>query len=237
MIFLAVTHGFFAESYREHIADKNRIHDYMQEMVENLEYDSLRCAINYEKNIVLEKGMDSLRAEIKQGINGNINSNALYYYSFQYLGTFSHAAFNNSAISELKNSGSFRLIENKDLTAEIYDYYQRKLYAADSHLPTTAEIDEAKKIGNEFFSLSGIDNYVESYDSITAKTFHGNYNYQNLLQYYPPLQLLKKDPADLERLYTDVAEYEIKLKVYNFWLLYCKEANEKLINDIKKNII
>ena len=84
------------------------------------------------------------------------------------------------------------MIENKDLTAEIYDYYQRKLYAADSHLPTTAEIDEAKKIGNEFFSLSGIDNYVESYDSITAKTFHGNYNYQNLLQYYPPLQLLKK---------------------------------------------
>ena len=60
MIFLAVTMGFFAESYREHIADKNRIHDYMQEMVENLEYDSLRCAINYEKNIVLEKGMDSL---------------------------------------------------------------------------------------------------------------------------------------------------------------------------------
>jgi hypothetical protein len=75
---------------------------------------------------------------------------------------------------------------------------------------------------------------VESYDSMTSKTFDGNYNYQNLLQHDPPLQLLKKDPADLERLYTAVAEFEIKIKVYNFWLFYCKEAGEKLINDIKK---
>ena len=27
MIFLAVTLGFFAESYRDHIVDKDRIHD------------------------------------------------------------------------------------------------------------------------------------------------------------------------------------------------------------------
>ena len=61
-----------------------------------------------------------------------------------------------------------------------------------------------------------------------------NYNYQDLLQHNPPLQLLKKDPADLERLYTAVAEYEIKIKYYNFWLLYCKETSTKLITDIKK---
>ncbi len=234
MIFLAVTMGFFAESYREHIVDKNRIHDYMKEMVENLQYDSLRCALNFETNLQLEKGMDTLRAEIKKGINGNINSNALYYYSFRYFGTFGHAAFNNSAVSELKNSGSFRLIENKELTAEIYDYYQRKLFAADSYMPAKAETDETTKLGNEFFSLADIDNYVESYDSMTSKTYNGNYNYQNILQHNPPLQLLKKDTADLERLYTAVAEYEIKIKVYNFWLFYCKEASEKLINDIKK---
>jgi len=234
MIFLAVTLGFFAESYREHIVDINRIHDYMQEMVENLQYDSVRCTINYKVNVVREKGMDSLRAEIKKGINGIMNSNALYYYSFRYLGSFSNAAFNNSAITELKNSGSFRLIENKDLTAEIYDYYQRKLLAVDSKMPTKAETDETTKLGNEFFNLTDIDNYVESYDSMDSKTYDGNYNYQNLLQHDPPLQLLKKDPADLERLYTLVAEFEIKIKVYNFWLLYCKEASEKLINDIKK---
>ena len=55
--------------------------------------------------------MDSLRAEIKQGIHGNINSNALYYYSLQYFGSFGHVMFNNSAVTELKNSGSMRLIE------------------------------------------------------------------------------------------------------------------------------
>jgi hypothetical protein len=234
MIFLAVTMGFFAESYREQVVDKNRIHGYMQEMIENLQYDSLRCALNYEKNLVLEKGLDSLRAEIKKGTSGNINSNALYYYSIKYFGTFSHAAFNNSAISELKNSGSFRLIENKNITAEIYDYYQRKLTAADIYAPTSTQTDEAAKLSNEFFSLKDMDNYVESFDSVTSKTYGGNYNYRNLLQHDPPLQLLKKYPADLERLYTGVAEFEIKIKYYNFWLLYCKEASKKLADDIKK---
>ena len=234
MIFLAVTLGFFAESLREHIVDKNRIHDYMQEMVENLQYDSVRCTINYKVNVVREKGMDSLRAEIKKGINGNINSNALYYYSFQYFGNFSHAVFNNSAITELKNSGTFRLIENKNLTSEIYDYYQRKLVAADSKMPTKAETDDIEKLSNEFFSLTDIDDWVESYDNISSKTYSTDYNYQNLLQHNPPLQLLKKDPADLERLYTAVAQFERNIKVYNFWLLYCKEASTKLISDIKK---
>ncbi len=101
-------------------------------------------------------------------------------------------------------------------------------------MPTKAETDETTKLGNEFFSLTDIDNYVESYDSMNSKTYDGNYNYQNLLQHDPPLQLLKKGPADLERLYTLVAEFEIKIKVYNFWLLYCKEASEKLIIDIKQ---
>jgi hypothetical protein len=234
MIFLAVTMGFFAESLREHFVDETRIHEYMQEMVENLQYDSLRCAVNYERNIAHEKGMDSLSAEIKNATKGKINANALYYYAVQYFGIFSHAAFNNSAITELKNSGSFRLIKNKNITGELYDYYQRKVFAANSYMPTPEQIDDGTKLFNEFFSLSDLNDYVRSFDSISDKTYDNGYNYQDILKHDPPFRLLKTDPVDMERLNTHVMQFEIKVKSYNFWLLYCKKAAEKLIDDIKK---
>jgi hypothetical protein len=234
MIFLAVTLGFFAESLREHFVDETRINEYMHEMLDNLQYDSVRCALNYENNITAEKGLDSLSAEIKNATKGKINANALYYYAAEYFGSFHHAAFNNSAITELKNSGSFRLIKDKNITGEIYDYYQRKVFAANTYMPTPEQMDDGTKLFNEFFILSDLDGYVKSYDSISDKTYNNDYNYQSILQHYPPLRLLKTDVADLERLNTHVMQFEIKVKFYNFWLLYCKKAAEKLIEDIKK---
>src|SRR5258707_14476675 len=75
MIFLAVTMGFFAERFREYISEKNMERQYMKEIVENLKYDTTRCAGNAELNEELIRGMDSLRDEIKLAISGKINSN------------------------------------------------------------------------------------------------------------------------------------------------------------------
>src|SRR5436305_4026730 len=111
MIFLAVTMGFFAESFREHISEKNMERQYMREVVENLKYDTVRCNGNTELNEELIRGMDSLRNEIKLAIHGNINSNTLYYYSLMYSGKYAVAVFNTSAIKEFKSSGSLRLVK------------------------------------------------------------------------------------------------------------------------------
>src|SRR6476620_2575759 len=40
MIFLAVTMGFFAESFREHLSDRSKEKEYIKSMVEDLETDS-----------------------------------------------------------------------------------------------------------------------------------------------------------------------------------------------------
>ena len=55
MIFLAVTMGFFAESLRENINNKERLHNYIQSLVSDLKsdlsmYDS---SIAFNKNIPL----------------------------------------------------------------------------------------------------------------------------------------------------------------------------------------
>ena len=232
MIFLAVTMGFFAESYREHITEENRIHDYMEEIVHNLQYDTIRCNTNYLANMRVIKGIDSLRSEIKNAINGKINGNALYYYALQYAGNASQAVFNTTAITELKNSGDVRLISSKIILNGIYDYYQRKIYATQSYEFTPAQGDALSNLLSQFFSLTAFDNLVGNYE-ITDKSYESEYNFTEILQRNPPLKLLDTNPADLERLYTEMAKFEVSLKKYNFWLLYTKRGAMKLMIDIQ----
>src|SRR5947208_8223134 len=51
MIFLAVTLGFFAESYREHLTDRSKEKEYIKSMVEDLETDSAFLALSINKLI------------------------------------------------------------------------------------------------------------------------------------------------------------------------------------------
>ena len=231
MIFLAVTLGFFAESFREYITEKNMERQYMKEIVENLKYDTARCAGNAEMNEELIRGMDSLRGEIKLAIRGNINSNALYYYGLMYGGTYAVAVFNTSAIKEFKNSGSLRLVESKKLMDEITDYYERKLFGADINKPKP---DQVEILQNQIFSLLNLDEYVNSFDNRSTESYITNYNYRDLLQHKPALRLSTSDPTVMEKLYNEETRFEMAVKTYNVWLYFCKKEESQLISDIKQ---
>ena len=230
MIFLAVTLGFFAEQTREHFADKAKEKEYMREIVENLKYDTIRCSINSQKNIQTITGLDSFRTELKNAVGGTINANRLYYFN-RYTSEINRAVFNKSAITELKNSGSLRLLEDKKIVRELSDYYERKVTATETYLPSQAPLNVYE---TEFFSLLYLDDIIQAYDSIQTSSYRIRYDYQNILHHQPVLHLLDNNDIQLKRFYTAVAGFEIELKQYNFWLLYCKTAAEKLITDIQK---
>jgi hypothetical protein len=231
MIFLAVTLGFFAESFREHLVEKNKEKQYMKEIVENLKYDTIRCGVNGRNNIQFAIGMDSLRAELKAAIAGSVNSNALYYYVLQYANEGNQAVFNTSAITELKNSGSLRLIENKKIVSEIADYYERQISATSSYIPVVTDLSRSKA---DIFSMRNLDNYITSYDRMDNKTYSNNYDYHDILHHEPALTLLQSNPAALEHFYNILSDVEVQIKKYTFWLHYCKAAAAKLIEHIQK---
>ncbi len=234
MLFLAVFLGFMAESYREHLVEKKREKEYMKEIVENLKYDSVRCTLNADLNVILISGIDSFRKEIKNALEGNMNSNALYYYAIRYGGQLNQAVFNTSAISELKNSGSLRLIENKTLVNELADYYERKIIATGDYDPSKGSRPAVIKTQREYFSLLGLENYIRSYDNISMDNGYSNvYEYKEILTMSPSLKLLKTATADLERLYNEESGYMADIKYYNFWLYLCRDAASKLITDIR----
>jgi hypothetical protein len=233
MLFLAVFCGFLAEYQLEHVIEKDREKAYMKGVVENLQYDIIRCNKNAQNNIAYCFGWDSLRYELKKAISGQINGNALYYYAIKY-SEVDEAAFNTSTITELKNSGSLRLIRSKKIVADMADYYERKVYAARGYLPSKEQNDALQKTKNQFFSFTTLDSYIQSYNNIseTSNAF-STYDYSNILNYDPALQLLTNNPKELEILYTQVSLFEIQVKRYNTWLGICKNAAEKLIIDIE----
>ena len=234
MLFFAVFCGFLAENQREHMIENRRVKESMKEIVENLKYDTVRCRKNSESNIQYALGIDSLRNELRKAISGQVNGNALYYFTLRYTGNFGQAVFNTSAITELKNSGSLRLIENKKLVVDMADYYERKVFAAKDFMPSKEQVGALQKTINEFFNLLHLEDYIESFNNITPKDYDNTYNYRDILKHEPALLLSNNDPKELEKFYTQISQFEIQLKKYNYWLNYNKEGAEILIGEIQQ---
>ncbi len=122
MLFLAVFCGFLAENQREHIMEHQRERQYMITMLEDLKADIplLDSTVN-EWNQV-NKSIDSVTDAITPGLT-NVNfkkiyrhiNEALNYWTFKY---------NDRTISQLKNSGGFRLIRNETVANKIISYDQ-----------------------------------------------------------------------------------------------------------------
>jgi hypothetical protein len=117
MLFLAVFCGFLAEYQLEHTIEHQREKQYMSTMLEDLKSDSslLNFAIKYWDNI--NNDIDSVADAIQLAVTPkdlikayrHLN-NALNYYSFSY---------NDRTIAQLKNSGGFRLIREKEVANKI----------------------------------------------------------------------------------------------------------------------
>ncbi len=155
MIFLAVFMGFIAENIRESVVERGREKEYLKEMVANLKYDTTRCHNNIAFNEARMKGIDSLRTELQNAMTGKIDGNKLYYFTIKYAAGYNPAFFSSSALTELRSSGSLRILANKELVLKIVDYYDRTIYNALNSRPDQ-RMEEMNKTRNEFFGWEGL---------------------------------------------------------------------------------
>lgn len=227
MIFLAVFMGFIAENIREGIVEKHRAHEYMKEMVANLQFDTARCAGNIKGNLYTIRGLDSLRDELKKGATG-WNAQTLYYLAAKYGVVTSQvfrANFDQSAITELRSSGSLRLIDEK-IVEGIADYYDRLLVTTRNHAPDD-QATQLNKTGNEIFDW-------KYFDFTLSDKFWKNGPRIIKAQFATAPPLLKNDKADLEKLYNAVCIFETGLRDYNAVLYKTNGKAKALINSINK---
>jgi hypothetical protein len=231
MIFIAVFMGFIAENVRESVVEHNREKEYIREMVNNLKYDTTRCNINITRDKSYCSGLDSLRDELQKAITGNVDGNKLYYFSMKYSGALSRSVFNISAYTELRNSGSLRLIANKKLVADISDYYDRRVLAVQSVEPADLK-EELRKSNTEFLNLAYFNDYIKGYDHRT--NLKHDYHYEKILTMSPALTLLNTNPAALQRLYNEVAGFELGIKNYIYFMGWSRDGAVALMGSIQK---
>ncbi|HEV7781126.1 MAG TPA: hypothetical protein VGO58_07650 [Chitinophagaceae bacterium] len=125
MLFLAVFCGFMAENFREHKVEHHREKQYMETMVEDLEKDTanLHTSISFWSSV--DSAIKKCRPLLKPPADKR-NVRDIYSLASSLI-NFDAFIYNDRTIQQLRNSGSFRLIRNKEVSESIitYDAYIR----------------------------------------------------------------------------------------------------------------
>ncbi len=131
MIFLAVTMGFFAESLRENISNKDKENEYITSMVRDLEKDKTELADIIKYNNKEVRSLDSLLSFANSDLSDVKTRQQVYKYasSVSHLSVF---ISNDATMSQLKSSGGLQFIKHKHIADSIakYDQEMRGIYAA-----------------------------------------------------------------------------------------------------------
>jgi hypothetical protein len=124
MLFLAVFCGFLAEYQLEHKIEKDREKQYMQSMLKDLGKDTVSINRAIAGNNILLKGLDTLMDLLTTSGNDKMNKRNLFLYNLKYTYWYFTVEFSELTLSQLKNSGGYRLIRNNRVAEGIADYAQ-----------------------------------------------------------------------------------------------------------------
>ena len=126
MIFVAVSMGFIAEQIREHIIDRHHEQVYMESMAQDLRDDSVqlqKIADAYLNRFINSADSTSL---LLAGFDPAQPANGLYYHLRLTIRFMTIRVYiRDRTITQLKNSGSLRIVENKAVSDSITDYYNK----------------------------------------------------------------------------------------------------------------
>ena len=212
MLFLAVFCGFLAEYQLEHIIEHKREKQFIQSFIEDLKTDT--ATIN--RNILFRKQkgeqLDSLMLLLSsQKIKGYEND--LYYLGRMLVRTTKFQS-NDRTITQLKNSGSLRLIRNEQAADSMISYQKLVEYIYGNQDDDRIERRAVDPL------LSGIFNPF-IFDKMVA--IDGIHRPDN----NPPLR--SYDP----NIHQDLAYYIGQIKGSNFLI----ESRLKILNEKANNLI
>lgn len=212
MLFLAVFCGFLAENIREHSVERHREKQFIQSFIEDLKTDTaaIRQILIFRKQKM--ERMDSLMLLLStQAIKGH--ENELYFFGRTLVRTLWFRS-NDRTITQLKNSGSLRLIRNEQAADSMMSYQKLEETIMANQEDHRIERREAGPLLSRMFNPFVFDKMVTA-DGV------------NRLVDNP---LLRSYDQNIQQ---DLAYYVHQLKGSNFII----QGRLDLLNDKAKNII
>jgi hypothetical protein len=123
MLFLAVFCGFLAEYQLEHKIEKDRERQYMKGLLEDLAADTIMMNSTMDFAAQISKGLDSLQSNLFDANNVASNSITVYRQNFTYVRLIV-VSFSDQTATQLRNSGTLRLIKKTEIANAISRYWQ-----------------------------------------------------------------------------------------------------------------
>jgi hypothetical protein len=122
MIFLAVMMGFFAESLREHITDRDHEKQSIESLVKAVASDTVQL-----HHVMLEasgsiKAINSLMGLKYLDLTRPANNQKFYLLSLAGFSNDTYFRTNDGALQQLNSSGTLRLISNRATVDSIFKY-------------------------------------------------------------------------------------------------------------------
>jgi len=122
MIFLAVMTGFFAESYREHLSERSKEHEYAVSIKKDLLADTANLNIWIPANLTRAARLDTLISYLE--VSGFVKDGSNMYYLARLSTRNSIFTPSDNTILEMKSSGNLRLIRSRDIINGLMNFEQ-----------------------------------------------------------------------------------------------------------------
>jgi len=120
MLFLAVVSGYLVENMRENSIERHREKQFMKSLLVDLQKDKDNLDISINKGIIPVRYNDSLSAELqKTPLQGR--EKRIYHFLLLYTNLIDFT-YHDRTITQLKNSGGFRMISNQEVSDALLDY-------------------------------------------------------------------------------------------------------------------
>jgi hypothetical protein len=207
MIFLAVTLGFFAESYREHLSERAKEQEYVKSMVEDLESDSAFLAHSIDQRI--PNGVTWLDSTVHLLQTPPLNGKDREIYQAFFLATSWTYNFNPTqrTLSQLHAEG-FHLIR-KENGVKTISLLEAQYKINTNSAPLLQEMQNDLDASAYVFANRDV---VDSIGQITFKNYYLDYSAKLSLSDIPQGSII--DTANKAGIQT----YIEKLRKYSYYL-------------------
>lgn len=203
--FFAVFLGFIAENWREHLVENKKEKEYMHSLVLDLKTDSalLTEAIKYNKNIY--KAGSTVLSLLNATYKDSQTLRKLYQLN-PVIQNFNFQINDSKTIDQLKSSGDYRLIKNKEVLSSIAKYYQHVSSTKIFSNEIQRNLELTYNFSNKIFDQYTFDNNVNTTvplltnDDILLKEYINNlYTLGLSYKIYTDqfLEKIKKEAIDL----------------------------------------
>jgi hypothetical protein len=163
MIFLAVTLGFLAENLREHIKNKNEVHENMQSVLADLKSDVSHFNSVIDVNTYSYTLADSLVSLLHNNIS---NTPQIYFHARSVTSNINYFYTNSKTFDQMKASGVLKLVRPRKLLDSLGLYYVTFQFLSKQDDIVRLKLDAVHKGNNLLFDAYVFSQMKVGYDSV-----------------------------------------------------------------------